>query len=111
MKNMNAINMPDPTPIRPNLSIDEVLTGRTESVVRQMLSAYETRLALLEEREVGRWPAMMPPSEAANYLGISPQMLNTLVRDGHITPTIPYGMKQRYYNIEELDRWRMESQS
>jgi len=47
---------------------------------------------------------------AAEYLSISRSQLQQLIADGHIASFTPRGMKRlKLINVEELDRYRLES--
>jgi len=97
-----------PTPIRPNVETGfGALLDREIDGIRALIESLAARVSELENRPGERWPALMPASKAAEYLGISLSTLYRLVSDGHIRPTIPYGMREQYYRREELDRWRM----
>lgn len=47
---------------------------------------------------------------AAEYLSLSARQVRDLINEGHIAAYVPRGMKRnRHINIEELDRYRLES--
>lgn len=45
---------------------------------------------------------------AAEYLSCSPQLIDKLIRDGHLKATVPFGMTRgRRVTHEELERYRL----
>lgn len=70
-----------------------------------------TGLRELEQRpQAERWPALMFRQEAARYLGVSPDLLDHLAREGHVAPQTLPGITTRMYAIETLDAYRASGQ-
>lgn len=90
-------------------TLDDLIEARVAGYVGTITEPLETEIEQLKSQLHGllenRWPACMFRVEAARYLGMHPDTLDSLVRQGLIAPVQLPGISQRAYPRNELDRF------